>query len=122
MVEQARNIQDVELPEPGALIAYAPPKKSATPVDASDRAEITARTILGLLNQAAQIADENTKHALDVAHKLSRQLRLAEDRILALETDLKQYRDRAERAEKWLNHISVEIEQRFFRSSDHIRN
>ena len=114
--------RDVELAgAPDAVIPYAPPRISAAPADARDRVELTGQTILGLLNKAAQVADENTKHALDIAHKLSRQLRVAEDRIVALEADLKHYRDRVERAERWLNHISVEIEQRFFASADRIR-
>jgi molecular chaperone GrpE (heat shock protein) len=83
--------------------------------------ELTGQTILGLLNKAAQVADENTKDALDIAHKLLRQLRVAEDRLAALEADLKHYRDRAERAQEALDHISVEIEQRFFASADRIR-
>src|SRR5262249_22448713 len=105
-VEKTMSSDTVELAlAPDAVTTYAPPRKSAAPAETGDRVEVTAKTILGLLNQAAQVADENTKHALDVAHKLSRQLRIAEDRIVALEADLKRYRERAERAEKWLNHI-----------------
>ena len=42
-------------------------------------------------------------NATDVAHKLSRQLRAAEERITQLEGDLRNYRERAERAENRLN-------------------
>jgi hypothetical protein len=51
--------------------------------------------------------------ALGVAHKLSLELRTAEDRIKDLEADVQFYQVRADRAEKWLHQISVEIEQRF---------
>jgi hypothetical protein len=64
------------------------------------------------------MAEENSQHALGVAHKLSLQLRSAEDRIKDLEADVRHYRDRADRAEKWLHQIAVEIEQRFFSPVD----
>jgi len=77
---------------------------------------VPKQTIVELLNQAVEAANANTKHALDVAHKLSRQLRVAEERITDFEADLRHYKDRADRAEKWLNYISSEIEQKFFGS------
>jgi CRP-like cAMP-binding protein len=106
---------------PETVIPYAPSRKGSAARDAGDPVEITGQSILDLLNQAVDAADENTKHALDIAHKLSRELRAAEDRISQLEADLRHYRDRAERAEQWLNHISHEIEQKFFGSTDRIR-
>jgi hypothetical protein len=116
-----RAVQRSELVE--AMIPYAPSRrKSATaPTDATDPVETAGQTILGLLNQAADAAHANTKHALDVAHKLSRQLRAAEERIAELEGDLRDYRERAERAEKWLNFISSEIRQKFFGTADGVR-
>ncbi len=98
-------------------IPYAPSRRSAAP-HAEDRVEIAGHTILGLLNRAATAAEENSKQALEIAHKLSRQLRAAEDRIVDLEADLRVYQDRAERAERWLQQISVEIEQRFFKPAN----
>ena len=41
------------------------------------------------------------------------QLRVAEDRIARLEAEAWSYRERAERAEAWLQRISQEIEQSF---------
>jgi molecular chaperone GrpE (heat shock protein) len=72
------------------------------------------------LNQAADAANANTKHALDTAHKLSRQLQAAEKRITELDADLRYYKERAERAEKWLAFISSEIKQRFFGTTDSV--
>ena len=111
------NIHAAPLTEASeAAIPYAPSRKSVARNDAGDSVEIAGQTIVELLNQAVEAANANTKHALDVAHKLSRQLRVAEERITDLEADLRHYRDRADRAEKWLNFISSEIEQKFFGS------
>lgn len=76
------------------------------------------RSVLGLLQRAAAIAEESSKHALDIAHKLSHQLRAAEDQIRELQADIQYYKDRADRAEQWLHKISAEIEQRFFASAE----
>jgi len=112
----SRAVQLTEvLPE--AAIPYAPFRKNLAQTDAGDVLEITGRTIVELLNQAAEAADANTTHALDFAHKLSRQLRVAEERVIELEADLTRCKDRAERAEMWLNIISSEIEQKFFGST-----
>jgi signal transduction histidine kinase len=59
------------------------------------------------------VAEENSRHALDAARKLSHQLREAEDRVAELEAQLEAYRDRAERAEQWLHMVYSEIEDRF---------
>jgi hypothetical protein len=41
------------------------------------------------------------------------QLRVAEDKIVKLETEILAYKDRAERAEEWLRRIEQEIEKAF---------
>jgi hypothetical protein len=51
-------------------------------------------------------------------HQLSAQLRAAEDRIRELEAKVRHHQDRADRAERWLHQISVEIEQKFFGRED----
>jgi predicted nucleic acid-binding Zn-ribbon protein len=48
-----------------------------------------------------------------MAQKLSHQLRAAEDRIAELEAELVAHRDRAQRAEHWLERIRSEIEDQF---------
>jgi hypothetical protein len=83
-----------------------------------DPLDSAGQTILGLLHRAAEMAEENSQHALGVAHTLSLKLRAAEDRIKDLEADVRHYQDRADRAEKWLHQIAVEIEQRFFKPTD----
>jgi hypothetical protein len=99
------------------IVPFAPPARHAVP-DGGDPLDSAGQTILGLLHRAAGMAEENSQHALGVAHKLSLQLRAAEDRIKDLEADVRHYQDRADRAEKWLHQISLEIEQTFFAAAE----
>ena len=71
------------------------------------------QTILQLLNKAADVAEENSRHAIDMAQKLSHQLRAAQDRIAELEAEVAAHQERAERAEQWLHKVYTEIEDRF---------
>jgi hypothetical protein len=79
--------------------------------DALDRA---GQAACDLVQRAASVAEEQAQLALAAAHKLSVQLRAAEDQIAELKNEVKHYRDRAERAEKWLHRIAMEIEDNFF--------
>jgi hypothetical protein len=63
-------------------------------------------------------AEENSRHALDTAQRLSHQLRAAEDRIAELEAELTAYQERADRADQWLHRVYTEIEDRFLHQSD----
>jgi hypothetical protein len=83
-----------------------------------DSLDRTGQTILGLLQRAAGAAEKNSQHAMGIAHKLSLELRAAEDHIKKLETDLRHYKDRSDRAEGWLRQISLQIEKRFFASTE----
>jgi DNA repair exonuclease SbcCD ATPase subunit len=95
------------------LIPFA--KQTASSADTLDTA---GRSILGLLHRAAGMAEENSKHAIEVAQKLSDQLQAAEHRIRGLEADVKYFQERAERGEQWLSYISSEIEDKFLRAAD----
>ena len=75
--------------------------KDASQLDSAGQA------ILKLLHKAADTAEANSRQALETAQRLSIQLRAAEDRIAELEAGVLQYRERAERAEKWLRKISM---------------
>jgi molecular chaperone GrpE (heat shock protein) len=103
--------------EQETVIPFAPAAKSAGSNDA-DQLDTAGRTILSLLNKAASVADENSQHALDMAQKLSHQLRAAENRITELEADVRYYQDRCERADQWLHKIFSEIEERFLKPDD----
>jgi hypothetical protein len=73
----------------------------------------TGQEVLAKLQRAASMAEQNTQHAVALAHQLSMQLRVAEDKVARLEHELWSYKERAERAEGWLQRISQEIEQTF---------
>jgi hypothetical protein len=94
---------------PVAVVPFAP--KSNPSGDQLDRA---GNAILGLLNRAASAAEANYQQAVEMANKLSAQVRAAEGRMRELEAKVRHHQDRADRAEKWLYQISVEIEQKFF--------
>jgi chromosome segregation ATPase len=79
----------------------------------SELVDKTGQSILHLLSKAADTADQNNRQAVEVAQRLSQQLQAARDRIAQLERDVDAHRDRAARAEAWLNKIHGEIEERF---------
>jgi hypothetical protein len=77
------------------VIPFARVEKNTT--DGGDQLDTAGRTILQLVQRAAGVADENSRHALGMAQKLSDQLRAAEDRIAELETEVTAYQQRANR-------------------------
>jgi hypothetical protein len=86
----------------------------APALGAADLLDSAGQTILGMLGRAAETAAERSRQALEAARELSIQLQAAEGRIRELEADLRHHEARADRAEKWLYQISVEIEEKFF--------
>src|ERR1700735_3730647 len=101
--------------ESESVIPFAPAAKNAATHDSADQLDNAGHTILRLLHKAAGVAEANSQHALELAQKLSQELRAAEDRIAQLETDVRYYQERTDRAEQWLHKIFTEIEERFFR-------
>src|ERR1700730_18008947 len=101
--------------ESESVIPFA--SKNAAP-DNADQLDRAGQTILQLLHKAASVAEANSKHALDMAQKLSHQLRTAEDRIAELEAEVGIYQDKADRAERWLHKVYTEIEDRFLRQDN----
>jgi hypothetical protein len=85
------------------VIPFARVEKNTT--DGGDQLDTAGRTILQLVQRAAGVADENSRHALGMAQKLSDQLRAAEDRNAELEAEITAYRQRADRAEQWPSRI-----------------
>ena len=83
--------------------------------------DTAGQAILKLLHKAAGVAEANSRHGLETAQKLSRQLREAENRIAELEAELRLSRERAERAEEWLTKISTEIEDRLINEPEERR-
>jgi hypothetical protein len=82
--------------------------------EAVDPLDAAGQTIVDVLRQAAAAAEANNQQAREVAHKLSAQVLAAEDRIRELVASVSHHQDRADRAERWMYQISVEIEQSFF--------
>jgi hypothetical protein len=104
--------------ESDSVVPFAPKNVVSDDADQLDKA---GQTILKLLHKAAGVAEENSRHALDMAQKLSHQLRAAEGRIAELEAEVEIYRDKADRAEQWLHKVYTEIEDRFIRRPDEKR-
>jgi hypothetical protein len=98
-------------PEPAIPIPLAP--KLNARAEAGDPLDRAAQTILGTINRAATTVQASYRQGLEINSKLTAQLRAAEDRIRELEGNARYHEDRADRAEKWLYQISVEIEQKF---------
>jgi hypothetical protein len=57
---------------------------------------------------------DDSQAALETTDDLSAHLRAAEERIRELEAKVRLLEDRADRAERWVYKIWVEIEQKFF--------
>ena len=74
--------------------------------------EEIGQAIVTKIQSAADLSNENCDRALALAHKLSMQLRTAEDRISQLEAEVERFRDRTARAERWLQTIQNEIEEK----------
>jgi hypothetical protein len=111
--QSSRGVSSAQY-ESESVIPFAPTAKGAAP-SKGDELDSAGRSILGLLHKAAGVAEANSQHALELAQKLSQELRAAEDRIAQLETDVRYYQERTDRAEQWLHKIFTEIEERFFR-------
>jgi cell fate (sporulation/competence/biofilm development) regulator YmcA (YheA/YmcA/DUF963 family) len=96
------------------VIAFANSTRSNGP----DQLDAAGQSIVQLLHKAAGAAEANSRQALDIAQKLSHQLRAAEERINELEAVAEAYRQRSERAEQWLHCVYTEIEDRFQQRTD----
>ena len=101
---------------PDAVVPFAPKVKGRP--ETGDTLEKAGHLILEMISKAANTAEANYQQAVETSRKLSGQLRAAEDRIRELEVEIRHHQDRADRAEKWLYQISVEIEQKFRGSDD----
>ena len=96
---------------PSWVIELAPKRAGR---DNSGPAGDTGNGIIALLHKAAENAKEDCARAMDLAHKLSSQLRAAEERARELESEANHFRERAATAENWLVLIHNEVEETFF--------
>jgi chemotaxis regulatin CheY-phosphate phosphatase CheZ len=86
--------------------------------DANIIADDSGRAIVAMLKKAAEQANDDCARAMDLAHKLTFQVRDVEERFRQIEVEAAQFRDRATRAEAWLLRIQNEIEDTFFQSKE----
>ena len=101
------NENGAEVPE--QVVKFEPkarPRSYDTPLDEAGQA------IIAKIQRAADLANENCDRAMKLAHKLSMQLRAAEDRVNQLEAEVELFRHGAVRAEYWLQTIQKEIEEK----------
>lgn len=75
-------------------------------------AQRSGQAIISLLQQAADVARRNEERAKAQALQLADELRIAEERIHALETRLRHFETRAADAEQWLMRIHDEVQER----------
>jgi hypothetical protein len=72
----------------------------------------TQPALIALLQQASEFANEARERATGYASKLGAELRAVENRITELEAAISYYRERARAAERWLQRIQREIENK----------
>ena len=111
----------VQQREPSASVVAFAPKRAGQDRAEQDRsvpADDAGNGIIVLLHKAAEAAKEDCARAMNLAHKLSSQLRAAEERSRELEAEANHFRERAAAAEKWLVLIHDEVEHTFFQSKN----
>jgi len=94
---------------PPEVLRFAPMQR---PRDGSEPIDQAGHALVAMLKEAANTSKENVDRAMTVAHKLSMELRAAEDRISQLEAEIERLESRATRAEQWLEVIKKEIEDK----------
>jgi hypothetical protein len=99
-----------------SIIPFAPTPKPQP--ESNIVADDSGRTIIALLQEAAQMAKDDCSRAMDIAHKLSFEVRSAEERAREAQAEAAHFRDRATRAEAWMLRIREEVEQTFFQKKE----
>jgi hypothetical protein len=94
---------------PDQVLKFAPKDGRREAGDPTDEA---GQALVALLQQAADLSNDNCERAMMLAHKLSLDLRAAEDRIKELQGAVDHYEKRALRAEQWLQRILKEVEEK----------
>jgi chromosome segregation ATPase len=100
------NQRAIDVPE--EVLKFAPKERPRN----EDPTDQSGLAIVAMLQKAADLSNDNCDRAMALAHRLSVQLRAAEDQINQLQAQNAQLQDRAARAETWLAHIQKEIEQK----------
>ena len=100
----------VDVPE--SVRKFAPKRKIQIDGHPTDQA---GEALIVMLHQAALLSTGSCDRLMDLAHDLSRQIEATQDRINRLQNDVEHFRGRAAGAEKWLDLIQKEIEERLMR-------
>jgi hypothetical protein len=93
------------------------PERARRPSGDPHQVDVAGQAILSLLQKASNSTEENNRRVAEIAEKLLHHLRVAEDRIVSLQSEAQFYREKSDRAERWLRRISDEIEHCFRRVS-----
>jgi chromosome segregation ATPase len=91
------------------VLKFVPKEKAQNKVPQVDEA---GQAIVAQIRTAADLAKEDCDRAMSLAHKLSMELRSAEERTHEMEAEVEHWRERAARAEQWLRIIQNEIEEK----------
>jgi len=89
------------------------PQRASKPSGEPHQVDLAGHAILSLLQKATDSTEESNRRAAEIAQKLLHHLRIAEDRIAALQSEVSLYREKSDRAEMWLGRISDEMEYCF---------
>src|SRR6202049_778565 len=98
-----------------SVIAFGPKKG---PPDVTMVADDAGRGIVARVQKAADLAKADCTRAMNLAHRLSSELRAAEERAREFEAEANYFRDRAAHAEEWLVRIHTEVQQTFFQKKE----
>jgi chromosome segregation ATPase len=101
------NQRATETPE--QVLNFAPKEKEPNRVAQLDDA---GQAIVAQIRTAADLAKEDCDRAMSLAHKLSMELRAAEDRTQQMAQEVEHWQERAVRAEQWLRTIQQEVEEK----------
>ena len=93
------------------------PEKANKPSEEPHQADVAGNAILTLLQEATSTTEGKNRRVAEIVEKALHHLRVAEDRIAALQSEVRLHREKSERAEKWLRRISDEIEHLFIQES-----
>jgi hypothetical protein len=96
-----------------SVVAFTPKKG---PPDSNYKADDAGHHVVALLQKASDMARADCQRAIDVANRVSSELRAAEERARAFEEEANYFRDRAEHAEEWLALIESEVQKAFFQN------
>jgi uncharacterized protein YigA (DUF484 family) len=102
----ARDLNGLSAESTEQVIKFSPKQQLSISADEAGQA------VIAKIRKAAELSHETCDRAMALAHKLAMQLRGAEDRINRLEREVALFRDRAARAEGWLQAIHQEIEEK----------